>query len=156
MRHEDIDEDLNKLVFEFFYRFSRFESALKEQGYLRDRRPLSNAEPDWNAFADKLGADYEPNADACELIEAKPKKQIVMDNCTLGFVDRKPRHGERSIDIVIDHVRTVRNNLFHGGKHGADGWDNPERIKLLLKKTNSVLDDLADRGGFDGDYSGYY
>jgi hypothetical protein len=60
------------------------------------------------------------------------------------------------LDRLIAHAQTVRNNLFHGGKHGGDSWDNPPRMRVLLASTIGVLDDLADRGGFGGDYSGDY
>lgn len=35
MHRENLDSDRRNLIFEFFFRFSRFESALKERGYRR-------------------------------------------------------------------------------------------------------------------------
>ncbi|AZF47913.1 hypothetical protein C4J86_2678 [Pseudomonas sp. R2-7-07] len=34
-------------------------------------------------------------------------------------------------------MKTVRNNLFHGGKHDAAGWDDVEWMRFLI--TNSQL-----------------
>lgn len=50
----------------------------------------------------------------------------------------------------------VRNNLFHGGKHGHDQWDDPTRMRRLLKLTITVLSELAALGEFGGDYDRYY
>ncbi|MES1383898.1 hypothetical protein ABUU23_19015, partial [Vibrio cholerae] len=57
---------------------------------------------------------------------------------------------------VIRLLKTVRNNLFHGGKHGADGWDNPERTQELLVIGKSILDHLARLADIEADYTQYY
>jgi len=57
---------------------------------------------------------------------------------------------------VVTLLKTVRNNLFHGGKHGDDGWDDPERILTLLELSIRVLDELADLADFGADYTRYY
>ena len=112
--------------------------------------------PSWRKFAAEHRAAYGPNAAALALIEAKPKIQIIGDNGEIDFADEEIAENIAILDRVIAHANTVRNNLFHGGKHGGDGWDNPDRIRLLLTNTIGVLDDLADRAGMGGDYSGYY
>jgi hypothetical protein len=53
-------------------------------------------------------------------------------------------------------LKTVRNNLFHGGKQGAAYWDDPERMRLLLPLSVTILAELAGLGGFEADYTGYY
>ena len=58
MKHEDIDADLQELAFLFFHKYSRFEFALKENGYLRDRNPGSPAIPGWREFASARYAAY--------------------------------------------------------------------------------------------------
>lgn len=44
MQHDKIPDELRTLAFEFFYWFSRFEFALKECGYLKDRTVGAKAE----------------------------------------------------------------------------------------------------------------
>ncbi|WP_147377713.1 hypothetical protein [Mesorhizobium waimense] len=44
---------------------------------------------------------------------------------------------------VIILCQTVRNNLFHGGKSGPDGWEGPERTKMLLSIVLVILGELA-------------
>jgi len=156
MRREDLNHDLRDLIFDFFFRFSRFESALKERGFLQWEKPGDKAAPSWRKFAAEHRAAYEPNAAALALIEARPKIQVIGDNGELDFVDEQIADNVAAIDRVITYAHTVRNNLFHGGKHGGDGWDNPDRMRLLLKSTIGVLDDFADRGQFGSDYSGDY
>jgi hypothetical protein len=156
VRREDVDNDLSALVFEFFFRFSRFESALKERGYRQWNKPGDRAIPSWRKFAADHRDSYEATPAALALIKAKPNIQIITDNCELGFVDEVIPDNVAILDRVIAHANTVRNNLFHGGKHGGGGWDNPDRIRLLLTNTIGVLDDLADRGSFGRDYSGDY
>jgi hypothetical protein len=53
-------------------------------------------------------------------------------------------------------LKTVRNNLFHGGKHGEAFWDDPTRVQALLSNAQPVLAELAALGGFDADYVRYY
>lgn len=156
MHRQDLNSDLRDLIFEFFFRFSRFESALKERGYLRWTTAGDKASPSWQKFAADHRATYEPNASAAQLINAKPMIQVIGNNGDLHFVEEPITDNVSVLDRVIAHAHTVRNNLFHGGKHGGDSWDDPARMRVLLASTIGVLDDLADRGGFGGDYSGDY
>ena len=50
----------------------------------------------------------------------------------------------------------MRNNLFHGGKHGSAYWDDPDRMRLLLPLSVTVLGELVTLGGFEADFTGYY
>ncbi len=50
----------------------------------------------------------------------------------------------------------MRNNLFHGGKHGSAYWNDPDRMRLLLETTIAVLDDLADQMRLTSDYRSEY
>ena len=44
---------------------------------------------------------------------------------------------------VSRSIKTIRNNLFHGGKYGDKDWDNRDRIKFLLENGNSVIEQLT-------------
>lgn len=50
----------------------------------------------------------------------------------------------------------MRNNLFHGGKHGDMEQDDVSRNILLLKLGKEVLDELAVLADVEGDYLRYY
>src|SRR5687767_9507834 len=85
MQRKEVTRDLEKLAFEFFYWFLRFEFALKENGYLKNDRPGSKAEPSWDKFTKKFENDYVASPAAVALIAAKPQQQVVAD---WGGLDR--------------------------------------------------------------------
>ena len=156
MRREDIRDDLAKLAFDFFYRYSRFEFALKEHRFLRDHQPGRPATPDWYEFARARGAGYRVTAKAAELLRAAPKRQIVAANGDLEWRHVDLNACPDDLHKVIRLLQTIRNNLFHGGKHGAEGWDDPERTKSLLDLGAAVLEEIAQQTAIDGDYFRYY
>ena len=156
MQHSDITDDLAKLAFEFFYLFSRFEFALKECGYLESKRPGAKAKPNWNGFVEEWEDRYSVSEAGRALLEANPATQVVAHNGALDFVTVEFGEGDSDLRKVIDLANIVRNNLFHGGKHGGKCWDDPKRIMILLPIVITLLGELADLSGIDGDYRGIY
>lgn len=155
MRYDDIPDDLKRLAFDFFYWFSRFEFALKEARILKSRDVGAKAEAGWTDFIARYRNVYQPSVAARALIDARPQRQIVgavdLEYCDVCF-----NPGASDLERVVRLSQTVRNNLFHGGKHGIDYWDDPERMRMLVSTTIKVLDDLADLAGLQGDYQRYY
>ena len=148
---------LEKLAFKFFFKFSRFEFALKENKYLRDPKPGNRASPDWHRFAREHHEFFCMSNQAQTLIESAPKCQIVgSDSQRLDWQDVDLSQYENDLAKVVRLLQTVRNNLFHGGKHGADGWDDPKRTKKLLKLAVHVLDQIAEKTILYADYTGDY
>ena len=156
MRHEDIDAEIQGLAFRFFYKFSRFEFALKENGYLRDPSTDRPAIPGWRVFAIESRAAYRLSPEAAELIRAAPKCQVVGANGYLEWKDVDYHGVPGDLVKVVRLLQTVRNNLFHGGKHGAEGWDDPARTAMLLRLGAEVLDQVAQGSRLEGDYFGCY
>jgi hypothetical protein len=153
MRHDDISDELRGLAFEFFYWFSRFEFALKECGYLRNTTRGAKAEPGWRSFIDRWKDEYQPTAAAEALIIANPQRQIANGpGLGLDFVDLNFATNASTLERVVRLAQAVRNNLFHGGKHGVEFWDNPDRMCELLPLVVSVLDELARSTDLEGDY----
>jgi hypothetical protein len=153
----NLDSELRELIFRFCYRFSRLEFALKEADFLRSHIAGHRAEPDWFSFVEEYENNYQLSDAARALIEANPKQQIVGGN-GLGLDFKAAERPNNASDMahVVALVRTVRNNLFHGGKHDSEGWDDPARIRKLVKLSTTVLDQLADRAGLNSDYTGLY
>src|ERR1700720_1973354 len=141
MRREEIPNDLAQLAFEFFYWFSRFEFALKENGYLRNERIGAAAEADWNKFVARWHSTYSLSAAAMDLTAHAPGRQIVANS---GLEFAAIQFPEKTSDLakVVRFAKTVRNNLFHGGKHGFDSWDEPDRMRFLLRRVIEVLNEL--------------
>ena len=156
MRREDVAPDLSILAFDFFYWFSRFEFALKENGYLKSHSVGANAEAGWTDFAKSWAERYSPSTEANYLLEFPPERQVVyagdlLDWKPVGLADCKSE-----LERVVRLIKTVRNNLFHGGKHGAKGWDDPKRTEMLLCAAKSILDQLSQLAALEQDYTQYY
>ncbi len=155
MRLDQIDRQLRDLAFDFFYWFSRFEYVLKDRRFLKRDEVGAPAEPNWDAFVSEYRGAYKVSPAAKALIAENPRRQIVVA-AGLDFDDLRFSQNTADLDRVVAYAKTVRNNLFHGGKHGYDQWDDPEQMRRLLPLTITVLDELAVLGDFHGDYSRDY
>lgn len=155
MRRSDVPDDLSKIAFDFFYWFSRFEFALKENNFLKDKAIGAKAEPNWQEFIDRWKATYVPSASGLALIAASPQRQVVgateLEFRPVGFDDKPSELGK-----VVRLAATVRNNLFHGGKHGNESWDDPARMRLLLPLVITILGELATHASIENDYRREY
>lgn len=156
MRHDEVKENLRRLAFDFFFWFSRFEYTLKEARFLRSTQIGIPAEPSWKKFCQKYRDTYQPGPAARALLDADPARQVIVANGALDFAPVVFNPGVADLDKVAELARTVRNTLFHGGKHGIEFWDDPGRMELLLATTIAVLDELAEFGGLRGDYRREY
>lgn len=155
MRYDEIPDDLRPLVYDFFFWFSRFEYALKEARILKNLEPGTNAEPGWTRFINERKGSYKIGRAGKALIAANPQRQIVT-TADLDFRDVGFNSGASDLERVVRLAQTVRNNLFHGGKHGSVYWNDADRMSLLLETTIAVLDDLADQMGLTSDYRSEY
>ncbi len=149
MSRQDINCELQDSYFEFFYWFSRFEFALKSNGYLENKSEGSKAAPGWKDFVDFYSEKYQISNEGRQLIEKRPQKQVVGPHENLYWMDIDLRRCKSELCVVICLLRLVRNNLFHGGKH--ENID-PNRNKEILRIGKTVLDEVADLAGFHSDY----
>ncbi|RXV67947.1 hypothetical protein D1006_22240 [Burkholderia stabilis] len=156
MKREAIPSNLSHLAFEFFFRFSRFEFALKENLYLKFTDVGAKAEPGWERFSEKWRDKYEVSDEARRLLDAPPMRQIVGPGQKLEWVQVLFTPNSADLDKVSQLLRIVRNNLFHGGKHQARDWDDPKRTESLLLNCLSILTQLADLSELTQDYEGFY
>jgi hypothetical protein len=155
MRQSEVDQHMRGLAFDFFYWFSRFEFALKERRYLKSKRIGAAAEPDWGTFVNAHYTAYIASTSALAIIAENPKRQVVGD-AELYFEDLDLHKKASDLHKVVLCAKIVRNNLFHGGKHDYDHWDDPVRTRRLLELTIVVLAELAELGDFGGDYNRFY
>jgi hypothetical protein len=115
------------------------EYALKAVGLHKGNGP---AEPDWRAFAERVSGLFDDpcNAEFSEAVEYilayPPKKQVIEDG-VLSWCATAPNTNLKS-DLVLQYIRRVRNNLFHGGKFNGR-WFEPERSQQLLKHSLVIL-----------------
>jgi hypothetical protein len=156
MRKEDVTANLSSLAFDFFYWFSRFEFALKENGYLKSHVPGEKAEPGWQEFSEKWAPKYVVSTEAALLLAKPPERQVVVGSDKLDWKPVGLSDCKSDLAKVVRLVATVRNNLFHGGKHGGAGWDNPTRTEELLVASKAVLGQFAQLASLEADYTQYY
>ena len=156
MRRDDIKEELKNLTFDFFYWFSRFEFALKENQLLKRTEVGNNAEPGWDSFVERYSNDFVHTGESSNLLVLNPLRQKVAEHSQLEWKQVGLEDCNSELCKVVRLLKTVRNNLFHGGKHGAEGWDEPERSKELLTVGKEILDQLAKLADFEADYTQYY
>lgn len=151
---EDFDQDLRVACFEFFFWFSRFEYALKAAGLARAGR-YGEAQVSWQEFVKKHAKEYMLSDEAQSLLKDPPQTQTYLNgNCgwDVTNIDRE----KTELGRVLLVVKTIRNNLFHGGKAGQKDWDDPIRNLFLLRKGKGVIDELATVAGLESDYFRIY
>jgi hypothetical protein len=134
--------DLRASCFEFFYWFSRFEFALKENAYIR-KGPYGSAAPDWGRFEKDFADVYTAPDEGRELFRYPPQRQIFVppSNYEWKITDLSDKTSDLGKVILI--LKTIRNNLFHGGKHDQKDWDDPRRNLFLLSHGINVLGSVA-------------
>ena len=156
MRREQVAKDVEEKAFEFFFWFSRFEFALKANHYLVSQEPGARAEPNWDLFVRRFEDGFRPSFEAERLVELRPRMQVVGPQMELEWRTVGTSHCRTELCKVTASLRTVRNNLFHGGKHGDQDQDNALRNLELLATSKVVLDQLAVLAGFGPDYTREY
>ncbi|HAS8291311.1 TPA: hypothetical protein I7707_21710, partial [Vibrio vulnificus] len=57
------------------------------------------------------------------------------------------------LNNLVFALKTMRNNLFHGGKFGHKSWDDPERVEFVLSKGLHTIEKLSK---LDGDLTAHY
>ncbi|HTQ48489.1 MAG TPA: hypothetical protein VMI75_37290 [Polyangiaceae bacterium] len=152
MRHTPVEALLASVhdrerVFEFLCLFAGAEYALKRTNRLR-RGHNDRAEADWRKFADESlrgrlatnGTDAVTRAFELLRRDGGPKEQYVTEEGGLGWRPVPERQGEFDEWRLVRLVRTVRNNLFHGGKYGSLGpIGDPTRDVSLLAACVTIL-----------------
>jgi hypothetical protein len=135
----------SELVLRFLLVFSRFEYALKSGGYATTGDQRTNAaKADWFKFltaaegkvgASRVDHDFDQARDL--LLNHPPKLQVYRNNA-LEFVESERRQ-DTDLGFMLRLVKTVRNNLFHGGKYQNGPVSDPGRDRNLLEACIVIL-----------------
>lgn len=143
--------ETQQLVYAFFLQFSRLEFALKESGYVKaDFR--DSAGPDWKRFIEQYSYAYVLDKVENELMADPPLRQVYR-NEQISWVDFEFPDASTQLNNLVFALKTMRNNLFHGGKFGHKSWDDPDRVKFVLSKGLHTIDKLSK---LDGDLYAHY
>ena len=157
MRLDEVSNEIRTAAFEFFYWFSRFEFALKECQYLLSNVPGNKAQVNWQSYIDRWKDDYTLSESAAALVAANPERQVIgTSGIDLEFVPLTFNLNASDLERIVRLAQAVRNNLFHGGKHGSNYWDDSDRLLQLLPMVISVLNELAEQTDLEADYRRYY
>lgn len=138
---DELDRDL---TLDFFWKFSVFEYALKREGFLRIGRNNA-AEPDWDRFGIAVRGRFAQVAnpafaDAVRKLKLLSPRRQVVHGGKLGWDAIVQGPGESEEAYVLHLLRTVRNNLFHGGKYPDGPVAEVARDRDILCATLAILD----------------
>lgn len=131
---------INKLCYEFFREFARYEYCLKAAGFLCDKRV---AQVNWDRYAMEVTHVFDSPEDTAlkaaieYFLEFPPKKQIVKDGMLAW--DNTPLEEKIIAKKILILIRRVRNNLFHGGKFNGE-WFEPERSEVLMRHGLTIME----------------
>jgi hypothetical protein len=137
------------VLLEFFLTFARFEFALKHAGFFQRPRIIDpadppDARPDWDCFAAsiRLALAQDKTSEFVEayqyLLDHPPAREVLL-NGSLMWEEKAPSVHLPIADRVLQCVRRVRNNLFHGGKFNSVQDADPGRNDRLLRCSMAVL-----------------
>jgi hypothetical protein len=139
-RHLHLPPDL---ACEFLAVFARMEYALKATGrYAVGTRNAVSA--NWDLFANDIDRlfsavrDEELTRSVGFLLAQPPRKQVLRKG-GVTFEDQQIDGKQKRTQQVLLMVRTVRNNLFHGGKHVPGGEREAGRNAQLVHSSLVVL-----------------
>ena len=131
------------LAYEFFLFFSRFEYALKRAGFVQANREGKVYAADWKCFTHKMGdllstCTDDSFRDAVAYIRSHPPKIQVLLGKRLAW-DKDDFANPFDVDRLLELVRRIRNNLFHGGKFPEGPEDDVSRDRKLLRSGITIL-----------------
>lgn len=139
-----------ELVLSFVAVFSRFEYALKRCLMLQNRTEMADAKPKWEELSASPGFEerfqrqtLSQKAAIGALLRERPHKQVVKAGASDWHSPTYP-YPEGSSLLVLQLVRNVRNNLFHGGKFPMRPVDGSERNAELIAGSLVILDHALD------------
>ena len=149
---QELDKNILKVSLEYLYWFSRFEYTLKENGHLKSNQIGNRAIANWDSFRDEYLERYSPSNDAYKLIELHPKQQIIGPNNSVNhWEEANISHCSKPLCKVIVMLKTVRNNLFHGGKHYSKSDEEKKRDLKLVELSLNVIKEIANINSFGGE-----
>jgi hypothetical protein len=143
------------LACEFLAVFSRMEYALKASGYATGPNKV---EAWWDKFANDIETDFKAVKDKSfvdavnYILTAPPRKQVLNGN-VLAFADQTIDPNQGTAQQVLLMIRTIRNNLFHGGKFLPHGEKEAGRNERLVVSSLIVLRQCVSLNG--GVYQSY-
>lgn len=146
-----------ELTVEFMGTFARFEYALKRAGYVEGNEKSVAAA--WDRFGHDMASVspemMKPLLASCMYLQSHPPKKQVLENDQLIWKQRGASGGSATEEVLLS-VRTVRNNVFHGGKVPEGPITDPLRDEQLIKDCLAVLHALLSFPILPGKIADYF
>lgn len=144
---QSVTVDGQQKIYEFFIVFSRFECALKKTNYVIINR--NKVSPNWERFTQDIKLTFDKNKSAklnhaVDYLMQHPPKIQTMEGESLVWRERR---FEVEIPLTSKlglHIRTIRNNLFHGGKFVGVYEPDVSRNYILIQSSLVILNDWLD------------
>jgi len=136
-----------QLVCNFMAVFSRMEYALKVTRFAVGNEGYISAS--WDKFANEANNDFDVNlseelaASVEYLWDFPPRRQTLNCERQITFEDFHIDRNQAKLQQLLLMVRTVRNNLFHGGKYSPEGEVEPGRNEALVNASLIILNECA-------------
>lgn len=132
----------NQIAYKFFNCYSRFEYALKVSGFVYTKGRSQVAMADLNGFVHSIEGDLDLNSTSISeavnyLLSEPPNEWLSIDGSLVW--GSKIRQGNDTA-AMVDCIRTVRNNLFHGNK--MSNVNNLQRNIELINACLIILNEL--------------
>ena len=123
------------------------EYALKATGHVQNNN--GDARANWDTFANSISDGFERIEDddfkrAVKYLNERPPFKQVIRKGRLGYEERTRDNRQSRAALVLLSVRTVRNNLFHGGKFLPAGELDEGRDETLVQHSLTVLKHCVD------------
>ncbi len=135
-------------IFDFFIILSRFESALKRTenySFINNNKVF----PNWNKLTSDIKTIFDKNKyeelrDAVDYILEHPPKIQSINNGVLVWIERQLDEDLPQTVQLSLYIRTIRNNLFHGGKFVGVYEPDVSRNYLLINSSLIILNEWLD------------
>ncbi|MCK4841938.1 MAG: hypothetical protein KAT04_08650 [Methylococcales bacterium] len=132
----------SELACDFYSVFSRIEYALKSTEFAIGNN--KRVEPAWDKFANEIDEKLFQSKDkkllkAIEYILQNPPRKQVLENGRIAFINQTIDDSQKRTQQLLLMIRTIRNNLFHGGKYLPGGEVEAGRNELLVKYSMNIL-----------------
>lgn len=135
-----LDDNSKNIILEFLLYFSRFEYAMKccdEYWYIK----YNVWSPNWKELQKQVNEDL--------IKEYKWEVIPTLINDPPRKMTEKNKFEPPPVSYwIIDSIKTVRNNLFHGGKYSNDVLDT-DRNMNLIKESLIVLKFIIESNEFN-------
>lgn len=139
---DSIEIDGTEIVFQFFISFARFECSLKNSLTFATTHKPPRA--NWGLFLKtiKSNTDYHSSPtlrNAKDYIIDNPPKIQIKTTTAIDWTERLFEPKTTMETKLLQHIKDVRNNLFHGGKFNGIYKADESRNYMLINSSLIIL-----------------